>query len=618
MNSLLKFRLLKRFKARTAFFKSESGTINIMAGLLIIPIIGIISIAVELGASHGTRVENQYAADIAALAAALDFSVASDATRAETVAIAALTAAGFDSGADILDLSIVPSPVNAANQAIQVEVSTTQQYVFAGLLGASTSSVIDAIATVEISGGEQNACLIALEDTNSVSVVGAGGSDLVTPGCGIAANGAVDVSGGTDFTLASISTAADLTIQGGSSVTTMPSANNILENAPPVTDPFFDFAPLQDNLGLVGAAANATTPPFPSNSLFDDFDVPSPFGGTTSFTFQGKTLTRGADLIWVAPPGVYYIDRYRATDFNERVRFTGTPTNPSTVWILEDINMGFGAELYFENTNVFSQGDYRHNGGGNPLDFGDGDITFTEIRITGTSQLVIGDGDLNITEDGLTVGGSSNVVIGNGEKTIDGDLAIGGQASLTFGSGDLHIRGDFDPSGSSTFVINTPSTGVSNVFINGDYVGGSSGQNTFTDTSFFVDGDVIFNSSLTVTAVNAQFFSNGIFDIAASNGSVFITPPFDGTTNIDQVLFATTSTQQSIISGGGNVTLGGVIHIPNGDFLLTGGGEINQNSECLLLVTQNFSLQGGSELNSQCDVFPPGFAGGPGTLALVQ
>ena len=129
---------------------------------------------------------------------------------------------------------------------------------------------------------------------------------------------------------------------------------------------------------------------------------------------------------------------------------------------------------------------------------------------------------------------------------------------------------------------------------------------------------MIFNSSLTVTAVNAQFFSSGIFDIAASNGSVFITPPFDGTTNIDQVLFATTSTQQSIISGGGNVTLGGVIHVPNGDFLLTGGGEINQNSECLLLVTQNFSLQGGSELNSQCDVFPPGFAGGPGTLALVQ
>ena len=231
-----------------------------MAGLLIIPIIGIITIAVELGASHGTRVENQYAADIAALAAALDFSVGSDATRAETVAIAALTAAGFDAGADILDLSIVPSPVNPANQAIQVEVSTTQQYVFAGLLGASTSSVIDAIATVEISGGEQNACLIALEDTNSVSVVGAGGSDLVTPGCGIAANGAVDVSGGTDFTLASISTAADLTIQGGSSVTTMPSANNILENAPPVTDPFFDFAPLQDNLGLVGACLLYTSP----------------------------------------------------------------------------------------------------------------------------------------------------------------------------------------------------------------------------------------------------------------------------------------------------------------------------------------------------------------------
>ena len=186
MNSLLKVPLLKRFKPRTAFLKSESGAINILAALLLVPIIGIVAFAVELGVSHGTRVENQYAADIAALAAALDFSVASDATRAQTVAIAALTAAGFDAGADILNLSIVPSPVNPANQAIQVEVSTTQQYVFAGLLGASTSSMIDATATVEISGGAQNACLIALEDTNSVSVVGTGGSQLVTPGCGIA------------------------------------------------------------------------------------------------------------------------------------------------------------------------------------------------------------------------------------------------------------------------------------------------------------------------------------------------------------------------------------------------------------------------------------------------
>ena len=618
MNSLFKAPLLKRFELGTASLKSESGSINILAALLLLPIIGVIALAVELGVSHGTRVENQYAADVAALAAALDFRIGSDETRAEAVAIAALTAAGYDASIDTLDVSIVNSPVNPANQAIQVEVRTSQQYAFARILGAPVSNVIFATATVEINGGAQNACLIALENTNSASVMGSGGSELTTLGCGIAANGSVDVRGGTDFTLASISSTSDVDIQGGSNVTTVPAANNIAENSVPVSDPFAEFSPLQDNLGLVGAASNASTPSFPSSSLFDDFDVPSPFGSTTVFTFQGKTLTRGADLVWVAPPGVYYIDRYRATDFNERVRFAGTPGNPSTVWIKEDINMGFGAELFLENTNVFSQGDFRHNGGGNPLNFGDGDVTFTEIRITGTSQLEIGDGDLNITGGGLTVGGSSSVIIGNGDKFIDGDVAIGGQASLTFGSGELHIRGDFDPSGSSTLVINTPSAGTANVLINGEYVGGSSGTNTFTDTFFFVDGDVTFNPSLTVTAVNTQFFSSGIFDIAASNGSIFSTPAFDGTTSIDQVLFATTSTRESTIRSGGNIMLGGVIHIPNGDFVLTGGGEINQNSECLLLVTQSFSLENGSELNSECDIFPPGFAGGAGTLALVQ
>ena len=431
MTSLFKAPLLKRFKPRTAFLKSESGTINIMAALLIVPIIGVVALTVELGVSHGTRVENQYAADVAALAAALDFSIGSDETRAEAVAIAALTAAGYDASADTLDVSIVNSPLNPANQAIQVEVRTSQQYAFARVLGVPASNEILASATVAINGGAQNACLIALGSEGSNSVLGTGGAELTIPGCGIAANGSVDVRGGTDFTLTSISTTSDVTIQGGSSVTTVPAANNIAENTAPVSDPFAGFRPLQDNLDLVGDAENASTPTFPSNSLFDDFNVPPPHVSTTVITFQGKTLTRGSDLVWVAEPGDYFIDRYQATGFNQKVRFTGTPGNPSTVWIKENINMGFGAELHLENANVFSQGDFRHNGGGNPMNFGDGDVTFTEIRITGTSRLEIGDGDLNITEDGLTVGGSSNVIIGNGEKVIDGEISIGGQASLT-------------------------------------------------------------------------------------------------------------------------------------------------------------------------------------------
>ena len=89
MNLLLKVPLLKRSKLGFAFLKSESGTINILAALLLLPIVGIIALAVELGVSHGTRVENQYAADIAALAGALDFSVGSDVARAEAAAIAA-------------------------------------------------------------------------------------------------------------------------------------------------------------------------------------------------------------------------------------------------------------------------------------------------------------------------------------------------------------------------------------------------------------------------------------------------------------------------------------------------------------------------------------------------
>jgi len=244
--------------------------------------------------------------------------------------------------------------------------------------------------------------------------------------------------------------------------------------------------------------------------------------------FQGKRLTRGSDLVWVAEPGTYYINQYQAQQFNQKVRFTGTPGSPSTVWIRGDANLGFGAELHFENTNVFSRGAFRHNGGGNPNDFGDGDITFSNIQISGTSQLVIGDGDLNLTQNrGLSVGGSSRITIGNGDKRINGDIQIGGQAELTMGSGDLHVLGDFNPDGSSTFILNTPSTGTSNVFIDGDYVGGASGDNVLTDANFYIDGDFILRPALTVTSTNVQYFASGDFNIAAGRGSIFNTPMFD-------------------------------------------------------------------------------------------
>jgi len=496
--------------SRYAFSGDESGSINIMAAVLLIPIIGVIALAVEGGIVKGTRVQNQYAADIAAMAGAADYSVNFNREQAERVGLSALQAAGY--GTDSTTLSLTVTPPATANEPAQVQanVETTHQYFLAQVFGVPATQQVPTQAVVALGGGTTTACILALGNSGGTSITGTGGTDVSALGCGVGANGNINVNGGSDFLLENASSTGNINVQGGSNITTQPQPNNINEDAAPVTDPYVGFPPLTEKLGRIGTTLTASAPAFPPASLFEDFNVPRPFQSTTQITFQGKTLTRGSDLVWVAEPGEYFIDDYRATGFNQKVRFTGTPGNPSTVWIRGDANLGFGAELHLENTDIISRGLFRHNGGGNPMEFGDGDITFTEIIISGTSQLNIGDGDVNITEDGLNVGGSSRVTIGNGEKRIQGDVSIGGQAVLNVGSGDMHVRGDFEPSGSSTFILNEPSTGSVNLFVSGDYVGGASGLNVFTNTNFFVDGDLTFRPSLRVTSTNAQFFASGI------------------------------------------------------------------------------------------------------------
>jgi len=190
----------KQFETKfKKYLSNDSGTINIMAALLIVPMIGVMSFAVELGIAHGTRIENQSAADLSALAAALNFAQTNDETQAQNVGLASLRASGYRSSSDTITISVITSPNNASSQAIQAEVTTEQPYFFARVIGAPNSQEITSSAIVELGGAGEDACIIALENSSSDSVIGRGGADLTAVGCGIGSNGDVNIGGGSDF-----------------------------------------------------------------------------------------------------------------------------------------------------------------------------------------------------------------------------------------------------------------------------------------------------------------------------------------------------------------------------------------------------------------------------------
>lgn len=214
----------------------------------------------------------------------------------------------------------------------------------------------------------------------------------------------------------------------------------------------------------------------------------------------------------------------------------------------------------------------------------------------GAADIRIGnDGSSNCTTlpnancDSVTFGGSS-LTFGNGAFSAKGNVKMTNSGTMTFGAAATHyIAGNLTVTGPLNF-------GAGEYVINGSLTNNTTGKMSGTDVTFILKGNLSLDGAagLSLTAPTSS----------AGGG-------------LANIVFATKTTTASLLTGGSNNIISGVLYMPKSDLTLSGGAHITSNNGCLTYIVNTLTLSGGTSAATSCS----GMAGASttsGSIALIQ
>ncbi|MFC1673153.1 pilus assembly protein TadG-related protein [Pseudomonadota bacterium] len=272
---------------------------------------------------------------------------------------------------------------------------------------------------------------------------------------------------------------------------------------------------------------------------------------------------------------------------------------------------------------------------------GDQEACVLALSTTAMNSVYLNGSGTNVVMDGCAVVANSNhstkaINVQNGSlsaECLSTVGAIGGEANITTACSatvegstaaddpmaDLDVPAEAsltvqeDPPGNQSY---TPSDSPPNLSP-GIYVGGldiSAGSTVVMDPGVYVmdGGDFQVNGGATITGTDVVIiltdYSGGSAGSININGggSVELQAPTSGT--YTGVLFyqdrngGSSASQNTIVNGGAEVELTGMVYTPNTEISFSGGATMDNNG-CLMLVAQTVSFNGSADLNNQCDMF---------------
>ncbi|MNE02983.1 hypothetical protein D3C80_954690 [compost metagenome] len=220
-------------KAAHALFR-ENGNVGPLGALMIVPLVGALSLAIEGGNWYLTQRSMQHAADSAAIAAATNGDVG---YAAEARAVS--TRYGYSNGSnntvvDAIDTAACPAPSTATN-CYRVTISRpiplylTRIVGFSGdtVVGGRSAQTVVAQAVARPRGRGENYCLIGLSSTGQ-SIRINGGPNVDLAGCDMFSNSALRCNGAN----------SDTGVYYGDAVGTSNCGQEQRSGQPPLTDPF--------------------------------------------------------------------------------------------------------------------------------------------------------------------------------------------------------------------------------------------------------------------------------------------------------------------------------------------------------------------------------------------
>jgi len=609
-------------------FAAEGGSILVMAAMSLTAVMGMSGLAVEIGTGYATKVRNQRVADVAALGAALAYKNAGQSVAVATQVAKDIVVANGLSASQ----ATVTAPVTInGTSAVQVQITTAVPVKMASLLTSNASYNVTNSAAASLTSLGGTGCVTALSSASS-AVDLSGGASISSSTCGITSNGTVTLTGGATITTKQV-VASGTSTSGGSSITTTPTANNIVTKSNAASDTLSSTSGLQTALCYVNKINGTSDSDYPggNTSCTDQLVSPtlqSSTGSTTDWnlTYQARSAstlasyqTADYSCNYVIPAGTYVI---RTLTVNGGCSVTFQNGSKLTV---DTIDMS-GSSMTIGNCDLAVISSFKINAS---ITIGNGSHYFGSLDVTGGRTVTIGSGDFTVYGS-VTEGGGSTIKVGisTGDKvTIGQQIDIQGGSTLCFTAGcatPTLVAGTFSvgalggsktddvsSAGGSTIIFPIAATHV----IKGDL--NLSGSSIFGSGLYVIGGDFSNNTGGTMSGVDVTFALGGTFTLLGGTSLDLAAPSSSSAYGVTDILVATKSSAETKIGGGSTDKYSGMVYAPKSDLKITGGGSISSNgSSCLMYMVNTANLSGsGSLAASECTSITNG---GGGTVALIQ
>ena len=347
------------------------GSVAVWLAVMLPGLIMAVSLAVEAGSWEAAQMSVQRAADVSAMAGAMNYTTSASNQKAATFAAMMAQLNGgsgtntpsWNSGTNTLTDNMITAQVisgyaTASDTAIKV---TVQKSIPAGISQAFSSQtthtvtgtgVAELINTVGAGSGGQP-CLLALSTTGP-GISGSGSTYITMPGCTMRSNSLISFSGSGTLTTSGFyapTTATTCSYTGTADSICIPSWFTLTGTQYPtsgtITDPYASNTTLQSALTAAAALTGTTSVTCSGVTCTGPASMScSHASGTETCTLQpgnyGSLSTPGGPYIFNFQPGLY--------SFSGSVVFSGNTTTNATGGVTIIAAGGFTGE----NTFIFN------------------------------------------------------------------------------------------------------------------------------------------------------------------------------------------------------------------------------------------------------------------------
>jgi hypothetical protein len=615
-------------------------TVTIIMVGMIAAVIGVGAFAVEVGSAYAARVSNQRFADAAAYAGALAYSANGNSTAAMNVAVSRIaTLNGLASAA--VTASVVTSPTGSGNSAVLARATTSVGLQLARVFQNNASMSVSAAAYAELKPSGA-ACMVGLSGSGN-SIIENGGATVVGTGCAVAAKSNLSLTGGSSLTAQGAYAGGTVSQNGGSTITTTPTANNIVPNYAGVSDPVAGNASLQAAFtalsSLSGTVPNPTTPG--GGTALNFVWSPSgtcPPGGTSTdplcpyFSGTGGLYNKGTlpcsaiDTITVAGgvsvhisamPGCNYTVANGITNSGTLLQIDGTVGSWYVIKGSATYGINASAQTIFGGATTFWVGGGIKVGGGKSLTLGNATNFYVNAGIT-----TCGSSTTNFTANRYLIQGAVNLAGTVNWNTTGTNRSTQFFNAVSLGYVPAPLCDPINSAGGGTFTF-----GDGTYSTNGNLTL-SSGPTYFSNSQLSIHGNLLVSSGASLCGTPAPCGSGTSKMTIVDDGTntinggatMNIAAPLSGATyGIPGIVlagnYADTGNYTQMFSGGTGGTYAGVIYFPNTNVKFSGGASTG-GTNCFEIVANVIQMTGGSTTASTCVGY--GASVGPTVATLVQ